>query len=211
MKTKLAKIASVTLAGLFSFLLLFNCAYATSEEAVIQPDEFAEIQSELNGKLTNSFDDNSEYTDSELEEALPDLIKQSLPIIIVGSIGIVVMLLMIKKSSKSVKQSYGDEIRSYLKPVEVHTYTGFITVTLQGVTYSRNGRGVTFDIPIDKETILAPFMVDPWFENRNYNGREANMILADIEKYLKDNKICRKVTIVSDEEYEAMCIEQETE
>ena len=79
---------------------------------------------------------------------------------------------------------------------------GNVSVSYNGVTYSRGNRHAVFDITIDKETVLAPCLVEEWFENRNYNSREADIILRDIQSYLLENNFCKKVKIVSDEDYE---------
>lgn len=117
---------------------------------------------------------------------------------------IVVFFHTAKKRSAKSKERLHREISEYMKIGQVDTYkpSGLISVSYNSVTYTRGNRGAVFDIPIEKDTVLAPFMVDEWFEGRNYNGREANIIIEDIKRYLLENKICKTVTVVSDEEYD---------
>ena len=103
---------------------------------------------------------------------------------------------------KKRKKSFRDELNGYLYRPEEHQYSGTVSIFRNQIQYSRGNRSTSFDIQIEKETILAPFMVDPWFENRNYNYREALLILNDISHYLKTNKYCKSVTITTDEAYE---------
>ena len=89
-----------------------------------------------------------------------------------------------------------------MKSALPYEYSGIIAFNSGKISYSRGNKSVMFDVPVDKETYLAPFMVDEWFEDRNYSLREANIILSDIAHYLKEMKYSSTVTLLSDEEYE---------
>lgn len=110
------------------------------------------------------------------------------------------------KESKKRREQLHREISGYMQmgQPQTHTYSGSVSVSYDTVTYTRGNRSAIFNICINKKTILAPCLVDEWFKNRNYNGREANIILKDIERYLLDNKICKSVKIVDDDEYESL-------
>lgn len=141
------------------------------------------------------------------EEVLSVIGDQKWSLIIFGIILIVFLAAFshtMKKRSVKSKERLHQELSEYMKIGQVDTYkpSGLISVSYNSVTYTRGNRGAVFDIPIEKDTVLAPFMVDEWFEGRNYNGREANVIIEDIKRYLLENKICKTVTIVSDEEYD---------
>lgn len=150
-------------------------------------------------------------------EDVVEIISQQKWMIIIPLILFVVFAIFFVRAMKTrsvkSKERLHREINGYMQigVPQIYTYGGLVTVSYDSITYTRGNRKATFDIPVDKETILAPCLVDAWFENRNYNGREANSILNDIQHYLLENKICKKVTIVTDEEYEALANEQETE
>ena len=150
-------------------------------------------------------------------EELAEIISQQKWIIIIPLILSIVFAIFfiraMKKRSVKSRERLHREINDYMQigVPQTYVYGGAISVSYDTVAYTRGNRKAFFEIPIDKETILAPCLVDVWFENRNYNGREANLILRDIQHYLLENKICKKVTIVTDEEYEALANEQEIE
>lgn len=144
-------------------------------------------------------------------EELGSLIAQNkwaiiIPLIL-SIIFIALFLRTMKKRSLKSKERIHREISEYMQigTPQTYVYGGTISVSYNGISYTRGNRRAIFDIPVEKETILAPCLIDVWFENRNYNGREANSILNDIQHYLLENKICKKVTVVTDEEYEALC------
>lgn len=115
---------------------------------------------------------------------------------------IIFIVVAIKSRNKRKREHpFSTELRSYL-PKEKHTYSGTVLLTRSGVSYTRGNSYCGFEIPISKRTYLAPKLVDPWFNNRNYNLREAYVILEDIQSYLLDNGICREVKIVEDNEYD---------
>lgn len=150
------------------------------------------------------------------EEVVSLIGEQKWTLLLFGIIFIVFIVAFshtMKKRSARNKERLHQEISEYMKVGQVDTYkpSGLISVSCDSVTYTRGNRGVVFDIPIEKDTVLAPFMVDEWFEGRNYNGREANTIIEDIKRYLLENKICKTVTIVSDEEYDSDGEDFETE
>ena len=109
-----------------------------------------------------------------------------------------------KKQIAKSKERLHRELMDYTQMGQTikRTPGGNVSVSYNGVTYSRGNRHAVFDITIDKETVLAPCLVEEWFENRNYNSREADIILRDIQSYLLENNFCKKVKIVSDEDYE---------
>ena len=115
----------------------------------------------------------------------------------------VLFIISMKKHSRKSRERLHNELQDYFnyEHQEPYNYGGRVSVSYNNVTYTRGNRSAVFEIPIEKETILAPCLVDAWFENRNYNGREANNILNDIKNYLLENKICKKVLIVDDNEY----------
>ncbi len=117
-------------------------------------------------------------------------------------------IFIVRNMRKSkVKNSIKNEIRVYMK--EKYEYSGNVCVVRNGISYSRGNRSVVFDIPIDRVTYLAPWMVDEWFDERNYSAREANIVLADIAEYLRTANLCKTVNIISDEDYEKMFGEEE--
>lgn len=143
-------------------------------------------------------------------EQLGDIIAASkwaiiIPLIL-GLLFAVLFTRAMKKRSQKSREALHRELESYFNmgQPQSYIYGGTVSIDYDSVTYIRGNRKAIFDIPIEKETILAPCLVDVWFENRNYNGREANTIISDIEHYLLENRICKKVTVVTDEEYEDM-------
>lgn len=150
-------------------------------------------------------------------EDIAEIISQQKWMIIIPLILFIVFAIFfiraMKKRSVKSRERLHREINDYMQigAPQTYTYGGLVTVSYGSITYARGNRNATFDIPVDKETFLAPCLVDVWFENRNYNEREADSILSDIQHYLLENKICKKVTIVTDEEYEALVNEQEIE
>lgn len=141
-------------------------------------------------------------------EQLGDVIAASKWTIIISLIMCIVFAVLftraMKKRSQKSREALHQELESYFNigQSQSHIYSGTVSIDYDSVVYIRGNRKAIFDIPIGKETILAPCLVDVWFENRNYNGREANTIISDIQHYLLENKICKKVTVVTDEEYE---------
>ena len=136
--------------------------------------------------------------------------------IIIGSvlliIGFIVMMLWCRHRNRRNRISLGDELRGYfVPPPQEYQYRGVVQLMNGGVRYSRGNLEAVLEIPIEKETILAPFMTDPWFENRNYNEREMFYVLEDISHYLKENKITKKVSIITDEEYEELSFDTEND
>lgn len=121
---------------------------------------------------------------------------------------IILIFMIVRVVSGAKKHTKTDnlkkEIKSYMQPSAEthHVYSGNISVTLNGIQYSRGNRSKYFDIAIGKTTYLAPFMVDEWFEGRNYSERECEKILSDISYYLTSHKIVKNVIILSDEEYD---------
>lgn len=126
--------------------------------------------------------------------------------ILISLILLLILIIMIVRSFKgsNKKDSLKREINYYLNNSHnnTHVYSGNVSLTMNGIRYQRGNRSNCFEIPISKTTYLAPFMIDPWFENRNYNEREANRILDDISYYLTTQKIVKNAIILSDEEYD---------
>lgn len=160
-----------------------------------------------NNNLTDSFDNTEQYI-KEIEDAgfLTAVFKENGLTIIISLMLFLLLVIILVSSSRKKKKTKGikEEIMSYMYQPEPHQYTGTISVESNGISYARGNRKVVFDIAIEKETILAPFMVDVWFENRNYNYRESTLILSDISNFLKEGKYCKTVIITTDEEYEKM-------
>ncbi len=147
---------------------------------------------------------------SSTDEIISSL-AESAPMMFIILLLFIIFVVWMKKATKKIykKNSFRDELMSYAQGHEKHEYSGNVSVNTNGITYSRGNNSKLFKIPIQKETYLAPFMVDDWFENRNYNHREAEIIIKDISQYLIDNKICKSTHILSDEEYEEMFYESE--
>lgn len=148
----------------------------------------------------------------DISKALQDMLKDN-GIVIAGSLVLLVVLIVFVVRSNKKKDKIGElksEINSYMKSALPHEYSGIISFNSGKISYSRGNKSIMFDVPVDKETYLAPFMVNEWFEGRNYSLREANIILSDIAHYLKEMKYSSTVTLLSDEEYENALEEQES-
>lgn len=185
-----------------SVLVLFASfsAFAVTEEneAVYYQENIVEFSDEEEQSLIDSVSGDS------LADAFSIAFSESGAAMIVALVIITLLIVIIFKSSKkkSRTQNLKEEISGYIKRPEPHRYNGNVRVLSDGISYSRGNRNVTFNIKVDKNTVLAPFMIDDWFANRNYNQREAVLILEDISWYLKENGFCKSVSIVSDEEFE---------
>lgn len=135
------------------------------------------------------------------------LISQNKWAIIIPLIIMIVFLFFfgrsMKKQSAKSKERLHRELMDFAQMGQTvkRTQGGNVSVSYDGITYSRGNRRAVFDISIDKETVLAPCLVDDWFKDRNYNSREADIILRDIQNYLLENNFCKKVSIVSDDDY----------
>lgn len=147
-------------------------------------------------------------------EEIPDILssvwQESGLTIIVSLILLILSAIFIVRNMRKSKagNSFRNEIREYTK--EKYVYSGNVCVTRNGISYSRGNRSVVFDIPIDRVTYLAPWMVDEWFNERNYNAREALIVLADIAEHLRTSNLCKTVNIISDEEYEKLVGEEDS-
>lgn len=140
--------------------------------------------------------------------------------IIVGALFLLLffflMVKYVKKEKAKTSQSMTKEINAYLsgfggESFDSYKYSGILSFSGDSIMYTRGQRTAVFPVYISKETDLAECLVEPWFENRNYNGREAQILLRDIEHYLLAEKICKKVNIISDEEYEEKYSYEDTE
>lgn len=118
---------------------------------------------------------------------------------------IILLIINSKKNRVKQRESIHKELTDYVQmfiPPEPRIYSGSISVGYDDITYSRGNRSVKFDIPVLKVTKLYLSDVNPWFEGRNYNEREAYTILEDIKDYLIKNKFCKTVEISDEEEEE---------
>ena len=194
---------------IFACLMIFSLAVtASAAETVamttaVENDEII-MESEAQEILENKDD---------VLKALQDMLKDN-GIVIAGSLVLLVVLIVFVVRSNKKKDKIGElksEINGYMKSALPYEYSGIIAFNSGKISYSRGNKSVMFDVPVDKETYLAPFMVDEWFEDRNYSLREANIILSDIAHYLKEMKYSSTVTLLSDEEYENALEEQESE
>ena len=145
----------------------------------------------------------------EISDIFSSVWQESGLTIIVSLILLILSAIFIVRNMRKskAKNSIKNEIRGYMK--EKYEYSGNVCVVRNGISYSRGNRSVVFDIPIDRVTYLAPWMVDEWFDERNYSAREANIVLADIAEYLRTANLCKTVNIISDEDYEKMLGEEE--
>ena len=173
--------------------------------------------------MTTAVENDEIIMESEVQEifenkddvlkALQDMLKDN-GIVIAGSLVLLVVLIVFVVRSNKKKDKIGElknEINGYMKSALPYEYSGIIAFNSGKISYSRGNKSVMFDVPVDKETYLAPFMVDEWFEDRNYSLREANIILSDIAHYLKEMKYSSTVILLSDEEYENALEEKESE
>lgn len=104
---------------------------------------------------------------------------------------------VIKKRKIKNKYRLQNEINDYLSigQKQTYRYSGNVAITSSGISYSRGNKRILFDIPISDETVLNYGMIQKWFENRNYNAREADYILEDIRHFLIENKYCTSAII----------------
>lgn len=167
----------------------------TTENSIIQELEDEDLQQLNNLK---------EIESEDLSDIIPIVLEESGVTIVLSFILFVIFIIFVKRSTKKTNtvDNLKKEISGYMTSVEKHNYSGNILVLSNGISYSRGNKIIVFDIPIEKDTFLAPFMIDDWFQDRNYNQREANIILSDISHYLKESGMCKNVNIISDEEYE---------
>ena len=173
--------------------------------------------------LTTTTENEEALLESEAQEILEnkddvsDAIQGTLKdngIVIAGSLVLLMVLVVFIIRSSKKKDKIGElksEINGYMKLSSPYEYSGIISFNSGKIYYSRGNKSIMFDVPVDKETYLAPFMVDEWFEGRNYSLREANIILSDIAHYLKEMKYSSTVILLSDEEYENALEEKESE
>lgn len=202
---------------LFVFTPLSVCATETSLTAEastsVLTEENYEIQTEFDSELYNEKDYDNIGEEGELSSAFSSAFQNSGWAMIACLILIIILIIILIKNNKNKKKrpTFKDELQGYVNAAQKHQYSGFVTVSTQGISYSRGNKKILFDIPIEKEMFLAPFMVDNWFLNRNYNYKEAEFILSDISTYLTENRVCKSVKILSDEEYENLFSEHESD
>lgn len=185
-----------------SVLVLFASfpAFAVTEEN--EPAYYQENVSEFLDEEEQSLVDS--VSGDSIADAFSMAFSEGGVTMIVALVIITLLIVIIFRSSKkkSRTQNIKEEISGYIKSSEPHRYNGNVRVLPEGISYSRGNRSITLSIKVNKSTVLAPFMVDEWFANRNYNQREAVLILEDISWYLKENGFCKSVSIISDEEFE---------
>lgn len=201
------KIAFSILCLCLSICLLGLPVLATTEKQETTYQQEVLSEEYLDENVVENIDENEVFnaiSNESVSDAFLTAFSENGVVMIVALIIIVLLIVIFLKSSKkkSRTQDIKNEIKGYIIRPEPHKYSGNINILHNGIQYSRGNKRVTFDIKIDKNTILAPFMIDAWFENRNYNQREALLILQDISHYLSDSRLCKSVSIVSDEEFE---------
>jgi len=177
----------------------------TTEKTIsISIEENHETQIEFASNLYNEEDYNNISEEGGLSTAFSNAFQNSGWAMIVCLILVIILIIILIKNNKTKKKrpTFKDELQGYVNAAQKHQYSGFVTLSTQGISYSRGNNKIIFDIPIEKNMFLAPFMVDDWFVNRNYNYKEAEIILSDISTYLTENRVCKSVKILSDEEYE---------
>lgn len=185
--------------GVLGLSASFSVFAATEEsESAYYQENVVEFLDEEGQSLIDSVSGDS------IADAFSTAFSESGTAMIVALVIITLLIVIIFKSSKkkSGMQNVKEEISGYIKSSEPHKYNGNVRILPEGISYSRGSRNIIFSIKVDKNTVLAPFMVDDWFANRNYNQREAVLILEDISWYLKENGFCKSVSIISDEEFE---------
>ena len=140
---------------------------------------------------------------------LSEIINQSKWFIIIPIILIILLVVILLRHSKKNRYKKNEalkaEVRDYLSMFETpttYTYSGAVSLGLNSLFYSRGHKIVEFDIKIERNTTLYLSDVDPWFEGRNYNEREAIKILNDIKQFLITNKHCKNVEIITEEQEE---------
>lgn len=153
----------------------------------------------------------------EISEAVSTAFSESGYVMLISLALLIILIAFVFRNRKkrNTKQALSDEIRSYFTREE-HRYCGNVCILQNGISYSRGNKSVAFpNVKVTKETYLAPWMVEEWFENRNYNAHEAELIISDIANYLKTANVCKKVTVLTDEQYDELldteaCVENET-
>lgn len=103
-----------------------------------------------------------------------------------------------KDTLKEEISLYKNQVGNYFEPE--NRIAGNISIINNKIRFSRGNRSVLFDIPIERITYISPSKIAPWFEGRNYNQNEEQIIMENIRKYLITNRYCSKVIFKEDEE-----------
>ena len=145
-----------------------------------------------------------EISSSELGEAVAAASPMLLVSLIVCVIFAVILFLIFRRGKKG-KGTFKNELNYYKENafnwLEPHyQQSGNVSVRNNNIYYSRGNKTIRVDATIEKVTYLSSKSVSEWFVGRNYNLREETAILNDIQNYLIQNKICKKVIINEEEE-----------
>lgn len=103
---------------------------------------------------------------------------------------------LFKQEISQYKGSFGE----YFEPTK--RVAGNVSIMGGKVIFTRGNKTVAFDIPIERITYISPSKIAPWFEGRNYNQNEEQIIMENIREYLITNRCCSKVIFKEDEEDE---------
>ena len=168
--------------------------------------------------MTRKMDNMNEFLEEAtegFEESLPSASEfangLNIPIthIIIALVAILIIgavFFLINKKHKYNKKDtlkeeislYKNQIGNYFEPE--NRIAGNISIINNKIKFSRGNRSVLFDIPIERITYISPDKIAPWFEGRNYNYKEEQIIISNIKTYLLNNKICAKVIIKENED-----------